>query len=447
MKKPPGPMGLPLFGNAFAFKKNPAEYLVECGKKYGDVVLFHLGGLPIYFLNHPDYVRDVLVVKSKQFKKSRAFQFIKLLLGEGLLTSEGDFHRRQRSMAQPAFHRQRVMTYANAMIERTKQDMVHLEKQRPIDMQSFLMELTLGIASRTLFSSKTDSDAREVREAVHTAMVDFQKTLANPFGILRLKLPTPTRRRFTKAKANLDRIIFRLIDERRKSKTDNGDLLSMLIAATDENGAMSTRQLRDECMTIFLAGHETTANALVWTLYLLAQHPEICEKMQREIDSVANEEGITPASIQKLKYTEMVLAESMRLYPPAWVIGRTPLEPFEAGEYTIPAGSVVVVSQFALHRDARFFEDPLEFRPERFEDGEVEKRPKFSYFPFGAGPRMCIGDQFAWMEGKLVLALLYKDYSFELLQDKVEIEPLVTLRPKYGMVMKPVSRVRSVIRA
>jgi len=316
-----------------------------------------------------------------------------------------------------------------------------------LDMSAEMMQLTLGIVGKTLFDADVVSDAQEVGEAM-TVVMDLFNTITIPFFELIQKLPLPQLRRFDTAKARLDAIIYRLIEQRRLAGEDRGDLLSMLLLAQDtevDGGGMTDEQLRDELMTIFLAGHETTANALTWTWYLLSQNPEAEARLHEEIDRVL--EGRLPDfdDVAKLKYTEMVLAESMRLYPPAWALGRLAMEDFEIGGYVVPRKSLVLMSQFVMHRDPRYFADPLKFDPDRWTTEARESRPQFSYFPFGGGPRRCIGEGFAWMEGILLIATIARQWQMRLVPNHpVVLKPVITLRPKYGMRMTVIRRQQEV---
>jgi cytochrome P450 len=312
-----------------------------------------------------------------------------------------------------------------------------------LDMSEEMMRLTLGIVGKTLFDADVVSDAQQVGEAM-TVVMDLFNIITIPFFELLQKLPLPQLRRFDSARARLDAIIYRLIEERRRSGVDRGDLLSMLLLAQDtegDGGTMTDEQLRDEVMTIFLAGHETTANALTWTWYLLSQNPEAEAKLHQEIDRVLEGRLPTFEDVAQLKYTEMVLAESMRLYPPAWAIGRLAMNESEIGGYVVPKKSLVLMSQYVMHRDPRYFPEPLRFDPDRWTAEARESRPQFSYFPFGGGPRRCIGEGFAWMEGILLMATLAQQWQMRLVANHpVVLKPVITLRPKYGMRMTVIRR-------
>lgn len=368
--------------------------------------------------------------------KGEGLQRAKRLLGEGLLTSEGEFHLRQRRLAQPAFHRQRIAGYAATMVEYAARTRDEWRAGETRDIAREMMRLTLAIAGKTLFDADVESEADEIGEALTTTFALFNR-VSLPFAQWLDRLPLPATKRFQKARQRLDSTIYRIINERRAAAVDRGDLLSMLIAARDDEGdgtGMTDEQLRDEAMTIFLAGHETTANALTWTWYLLSQHPEVAARFHAEIDEALKGRLPSAEDFPRLRYTEMVLAESMRLYPPAWLIGRRALSDYQINGYRIPARSILLLSQYVTHHDARFFPDPFRFDPERWTPEARESRPKFSYFPFGGGPRLCIGEHFAWMEGVLVLATIAQRFRMRLAPGHpVEMQPLVTLRPKHGM--------------
>ncbi|HKS26895.1 MAG TPA: cytochrome P450 [Pyrinomonadaceae bacterium] len=435
---PPGPRSFIPGLQLLAFSRDPLEFLTGVARRYGDVARFTNGTQDYVVLNHPDYIRDVLVTHNANFMKGRGLQRAKRLLGEGLLTSEPPLHRRQRRLAQPAFHRQRIASYASMMVDYT----LRMERERwhdgqQLDIAQEMMHLTLAIVGKTLFDTETEAEAEKVREALTATMESFTRFML-PFAELLDKLPLPATRRFEQARARLDAIIYRMINERRLSNEDRGDLLSMLIMAQDEEGTggMTDEQLRDEAMTIFLAGHETTANALTWTWYLLSQHPEIEAKLHAEVDAALGDRPPAVEDMPNLRYTEMVLAEAMRLYPPAWILGRRALKDYQAGGFHIPAGSIVVLSPYVMHRDPRYYPEPERFDPERWTMEAKEARPQFSYFPFGGGPRRCIGEGFAWMEGVLVIAALARHWRMRLVPGHpVEMWPMVTLRPRHGMRM------------
>src|SRR5215207_7801121 len=436
---PPGPRRrLPAL-NALSLGRNPLTFLRKLRDDYGDIARVPLGTETVYLFSHPDLVRDVLVTNHRNFHKGRGLERAKMLLGEGLLTSEGEFHLRQRRLAQPAFHRQRVAAYGATMATYAASRRDRWRAGATIDAHQEMMALTLAIVGKTLFDADVEHEAGEIGEVLATTFESFNFGFFLPFGELLERLPLPATLRFRKARARLDATIYRLIDERRRTGGDRGDLLSMLLLAQDtegDGGGMTDLQLRDEAMTLFLAGHEATANAMTWTWYLLSQHPDVEARVHAEIDTALGVRLPAADDLPLLPYTRMVLAESMRLYPPAWIVGRRALGPFEANGYTIPARSIVLLSQYTMHRDARWFPDPERFDPERFTPERQAERPKFTYFPFGGGPRVCIGEQFAWMEGIILLATIAQRWRLRLVPGHpVALQPIITLRPKHGMRM------------
>lgn len=428
-----------LIGGHFrSFRKKPTEFLTKLSK-LGDVTNFRIGKQQAFLINHPDLIRDLLVTSHSKFFKGRALQRAKSLLGEGLLTSEKEFHLRQRRMIQPSFHRHRINEYARAMIEFGGQMADEWSDGEVLDISEEIMRLTLQIVGKTLFSTNVENTANEVGKAM-TTIVSMFNFMLFPFSEILEKLPLPPIKRLRNARKTLDEVIFKIIDERRKSGADKGDLLSMLLLAQDEEtgGEMTDEQVRDECLTLFLAGHETTANALTWTFYLLSQNSDAAEKFHAELDAVLVGKPLSPEDYPRLKYTEAVLAESLRLYPPAWTLGRLSIEEHEFGGFHVPAKSLVLASQFVMHRDERFWENAESFQPERWEKLSVkEAGNRFIYFPFSKGVRSCIGESFAWMEGVLLLAILGRKWKLNLMpEQKIALQPLITLRPKYGMKMK-----------
>jgi len=400
---------------------------------YGDIVTMRYYSFRVYFISHPDYIEQVLVTDNRKFIKGRILRKNKQLFGNGLLTSEGDFWLRQRRLAQPAFHRGRIASYADTMVRYASRIANEWSDGEERDLHAEMMRLTLSIVAKTLFDADVDREAKRVGHALEAIMQlnsDFRKLILTPTW-----LPTPRKIRATIATAKLNRIIYRFIEERRASGVDNGDLLSMLLAARDDDGSrMTDRQLRDEAITIFLAGHETTANALAWTWMLLAQNPIVEVKLHEELDRVLGGRVPTVDDLPNLRYTNHVVTESLRLYPPAWGMARIAIEDTEIAGYPIPKGCGVSLAQWVVHRDPRWFEAPLEFRPERWEGDLLKRLPRFAYFPFGGGPRQCIGNNFAVMEASLLLATLAQQFKISLVPGK-EIIPAasITLRPKTGI--------------
>ncbi|HLL99652.1 MAG TPA: cytochrome P450 [Pyrinomonadaceae bacterium] len=432
-----------LFGGHFLqFRRQPTGFLQRLAA-LGDIASFRMGKQQAFFINHPDFIRDVLVTNHSKFHKGRALKRAKKLLGEGLLTNEGEAHLRQRRMMQPAFHRQRIHNYAGTMIEYAEKMADSWRGGEVRDLSKEMMHLTLQIVGKTLFDASVEDEADEVGAAM-TTLVELFDYLLLPFSEILEKLPLPQSRRFDRAKRTLDKIIYGIIEERRKSgDADKGDLLSMLLAARDEEGdgsGMTDEQIRDEALTLFLAGHETTANALTFAWYLLSENPEAETKFHAELDRIfPNKETPQPEDYARLKYTEAVLAEAMRLFPPAWALGRLAVEEHEIGGYRIPKGSLIIASMFVLQRDERFWDEAEKFRPERWlkENAVKEAGQRFVYFPFGGGVRRCIGEQFAWMEGVLLLATLGRKWKLRLQpEQKIVLQPLMTLRSKYGMKMR-----------
>jgi cytochrome P450 len=439
---PPAVKGSRFLGVLRPFRRNPPAYLESVARKYGDVVALRLAKQSAFLISDPEIIRDVLVTHQTKFKKSRILERSRVLLGDGLLTSEGEYHKRQRRLAQPAFHRDRLMGYSSAMVEGAEACVerwaagIPVPAGAPFDVLKDMLRMTLAIVGRTLFSAHVDSEADEIGAAL-SQVFDMFELILLPFSEYLEKLPLPAVRRFHRARARLDKTVYRLIAEHRASGQDTGDLLSMLLLSRDEDGqsGMTDQQVRDEALTLFLAGHETTAVALTWTWYLLSQNPEAEAKFHAELDRVLA--GRLPAfeDLSALRYTEHVFAESLRLFPPAWAIGRKVLTEFQAGPYSIPRDSIVLTSPWVVHRDPRWFPDPLRFHPERWEQ-EDATRPKFAYFPFGGGTRVCIGERFAWMEGVLLLATIGRRWRLRLVKGHpVETQARITLRPRHGMQM------------
>jgi cytochrome P450 len=424
-------------GDLLAFRRDPLGTLERLARDHGDVAGMRFGPRRVTLLGDPELVREVLVTRHREFIKSYALQRARVLLGEGLLTSEEPLHLRQRRLAQPAFHRERIAAYAADMTAYAAR--MAEEEWRDgatLDVAREMNRLTLAIAGKTLFGAEVAGEAEEIAGALTTAL-GLYKRLTNPLGPLLDRLPTPGTLRMRRARARLDATIYRIIAERRRGGGDRGDLLSMLLLAQDtegDGGGMTDLQLRDEALTIFLAGHETTANALAWTWLLLARNPEAEAALHRELDTVLG--GRLPGvdDLPALPYTRAVLAESMRVFPPAYVVGRQPLRDMEIGGFRVEEGSIVLMSPWVIQRDPRWWPDPLRFDPGRWTPEMEAGLPKFAYFPFGGGPRKCIGEGFAWTEEILVLATLAARWRVKPVPGHpVEPEPMITLRPKHGI--------------
>jgi cytochrome P450 len=439
---PPGPKIRYWKGILAQFFNPPPEAqlnaMLSSARKYGDIVYFRVGGDQVYMLNHPDYIHEALVEKADKFHKSRQYkEVLARFLGNGLLVSDGEFWRRQRRLAQPAFHHKRIEAYSKVMVDYTLRMLEGWRDGERRDMAREMMRLTLFVVAKTLFDADLSGEADAIGQAF-TALQETTDKRIGEFIPIPDWFPTDYHRKERQALAALDKIILHIIEERRKSGEDKGDLLSMLLMAQDDDGTqMTDKQLRDEVTTLFLAGHETTANALAWSWFLLSQNPEVEAKLHREVDEVLN--GRTPMleDLKQLPYTEMVIKEAMRIYPPAWAFNREAIEGVEIGGYLIPKGAMISMSPYVTHRDARWFPEPLRFIPERFVPESEKQLPKYAYFPFGGGPRICIGNTFAMMEARLILATMAQQFSFELVgEHEVKPEPLITLRPKGGLAMR-----------
>ncbi len=440
---PPGPKGRPFVGHLFTlftFRRDPLSFLQKAVRDYGDLVSFRrVGSQDIFLLNHPDYIQDVFVTHQRNFTKGREVERVKVFLGEGLMTSEGNLHRRQRRLVQPAFHRQRVSTYGASMVEYAVQTRERWRDGVALDVAQEMMHLTLAIVGKALFDAEVETEATELEAALTTIVMEGAPRIISPFYDLLSRLPLPSNRRLQEALGRLDTTIHRMINERRASGEDRGDLLSLLLLARDQEGdgsGMTEKQVRDEAITHFLGGHETMATALTWTWYLLSQNPEAEAEFHAEIDSVLAGRLPTVNDVSQLHYTRMVFAESLRLYPPVWAIGRRALEDYEIPPYRIPANSLLIMSPYVTQRDPRYFPNPSVFDPPRWTPEAQAERPKYSYFPFGGGSHQCIGEAFAWMEGVLLIATLAQRWRLRLVPGHpVAVQPLVTLRPKHGMRM------------
>src|SRR6266403_2316778 len=434
--RPPGPQGTPIMGVMRDFNSDQLGFIERCRDEYGDIVWMRFLYVPALFLYHHDEVEYVLVTNAKNFIKSMSLRsnFFQRLVGNGLLTSQGEEWKRQRRLSQPAFHRERVASYGQVMVDYTTRLTAKWNEGESRDIHRDMMRLTLEIVVQCLFGADVSSDVDHVGATLKELVKPFaaQATLG---WILNNRLPTPAHLRFHALARKIDKVVYRIISERRASGEDKGDLLSMLLAARDEDGSrMNDRQLRDEVMTLFLAGHETTALTLAWSWYLLGTNPDTERKFHAELDEVLGGRAATMADLPRLKFTEQIAKESMRLYPPAYGLGREAINDCEIGGYHVPAGTQVFMFQWATHRDARFFEEPQEFKPERWTAEFEAQLPKYAYFPFGAGPRACIGASFAMMEMIMVLVTIGKKFRLELVPDHpVEVFPAMSLRPKDGV--------------
>ncbi len=421
--------------------RNPLEHITADWKRYGDVVRYRFGKMPVFLVVHPDGVKHVLQENHRNYVKSVDYQILKRVLGEGLLTSEGQLWLRQRRLMAPMFHRQRVAGFGATMVDSTLKMLDRWSSPAveggALDVCNEMMQLTLEIVARVLF--KVELAGELAHEIGHDVTVANERLGQFDLGTLLAWLPTPRNREFRRATRSLDAIVDGIIAEHRRSGQDRGDLLSLLLAARDEDTgeAMSDQQVRDEALTLILAGHETTANALAWTWYLLSQNPEVERKLHAELADVLGGRLPTVADLPRLRYISMVIDESMRLYPPAWSIGRSPVADDEILGFNVRAGCSVMLSQWLTHRHPDFWENPERFDPERFSPERSANRPHYAYFPFGGGPRQCIGNVFALTEANLILAAVAQKYRLRMVPGhRVALQPLVTLRPRYGLKMR-----------
>jgi len=435
---PKGPKVPWPFGVSPMNRADPLGLLEGWARQYGDIFRWRTLNFLVVFVNHPDLVEKVLVSESRNYRKGRGLQANRELFGNGLLTSEGDSWLRQRRLMQPAFHRERIAAYAGTMIEQGRRLVESWRDGETLDVHADLMRATLEIAGTTLFgTSVSDADAARISGALST-LIGVNSSPRRLFPLLRA-LPTRANRSYTRAVRQLDEVVYALIARRRAELGENDvDLLSMLLNARDEDGGrMSDRQLRDESVTLLLAGHETTALALSWTLYLLAQNPEVAAQLHAELDAILAGRLPTLDDVPRLAFTAKVLKESMRLYPPAWGVVRMCPAACTLGGYRIPKSASVILSQWVMHRDPRYFADPTRFDPTRWTESFERDLPRFAYFPFGGGPRLCIGAAFATMEATLVLAILAQRFRFHV-DPACEVvpQPSITLRPKHGLRLR-----------
>ncbi len=440
---PPGlALNLPMYLTRRFFRVgNPILLFEHLRNTYGKMARYRVGRGEIVLVSEPDFIREVLVTQAQNFVKERTQKRMKILLGEGLITSGGESHKRQRRIAAPAFHRQRIQTYGSIMVERAAAMRDTWGEGKEIDVSAEMMRLSLEVVARTLFAQEVTPDILSINHEVNAIMKLYNLLIALPRLEEYLHLPLPGLMRFRRARRRLDEVVYRMIAEHRAGGVDRGDLLSMLIRSKDEeedHSGMTDEQLRDQVLTIFLAGYETVANALSWTWMLLAQNPAAEAKLHDELDEVLQGRLPTIDDLPQLRYTEMVLAESMRLYPPVWAMGRQAVSDVALGPFLFPAGTFFFFSQYIIQRSAEHFTNPLRFEPERFTAEQRAGRSKFVYFPFGAGGRQCIGESFAWMEATLVLATIAQSWRLRLVPNqRLEIQPKITLRPKYGIRMVP----------
>jgi cytochrome P450 len=434
---PQGPAGHPLLGTLRDFQRDQLAFYASCAHDYGDVVPTRFGPVRVLLINHPDAIEEVLVTRNRDFVKSPGVRLLRPLLGEGLLRSEGSVWLRQRRLVQPAFHRQRLADYGEIMTAYTERRLPDWKDSQVVDVHAEMMALTLEIVAKTLFDADVSNQTGSVGHAANVLAEHFGARLRS-FRLLPHWVPTPANLRSAQAIRRLDQVIYGMIATRRSSGEDRGDLLSILLHAqdADDGTGMTDRQVRDEAMTLFMAGHETTAVALSWTWYLLGQHPQVEARVAEEVRAVLGGRAPAMADLPNLTYTARVVTESMRLYSPVYVMGRQAARPTEVAGYPVARNVVVVMPTWIVHRDARWFDEPEAFRPERWADERARPLPRFAYFPFGGGPRQCIGNAFAMMEAVLVLATIAQRCRLTLLPgQRVTPTPYVTLRPEPGIRM------------
>lgn len=442
MPKTSGPLGH--VGN---MRRDALRFFLESRNQFGDVVRLRLGPMTAHLVAHPEHVRHVVQEGHRIYtKNTRGYEKMKLILGLGLLTSDGEFWLRQRRIAQPAFHRERIEAFAGAMV-RAADDMLdswapYAERGEALDVHVEMNRVALRIVSETLLGRDVSSEATVIGRALAYVLEDINDRIQSMWD-LPLAVPTRRNRLFRQHRAALDRVVREMIEERRKRDSAGTDLLGLLMDSRDEETGerMTDEQLRDEVMTMFLAGHETTANGLAWTLYLLSKNPHAARRLREEVDTVLGDRAPAIADLPKLQWTSMVIKEGLRLYPPAWLIARSPSDDDEIGGYFVPKGSLVFVSPYVTHRHPEVWEDPEGFDPERFAPEREAQLPRFAYFPFAGGPRQCIGNRFAMVEAQLVMARIAQRYRLDLVPGHPVIpEPTVTLRPREGLAMTPYAR-------
>lgn len=433
---PPGPRGSALLGNLPAFRRSPLEFLTRCSRQYGDVVRYRILNVTVYLLNRPEYIESVLTRSPTDFAKGRALRAARSLLGEGLLTSEGEAWRQQRRVVQPGFHRERLDAYAPIVVDCAERAMDRWHSGETRDIASDLARLALAIAARVTFGTDLDDEADDLAAALGVFLTEFRSQL-NTGLLIPGNIPTPGNIRLRRAVRRLDGTLLRMIAERRTSASTSDDLASELIRAQSEVGSgITDRTVRDDLMTLLVAGHETTALTLMWSWYLLSQHGEAAARLHSEVAQVLGGHRPEAQDVPRLRYAESVIREALRLYPPIWTIPRVALTDCEIGGYPVPAGTSLAMSQWVMHRDPRYFDRPDEFVPERWTDGLSARLPKFAYFPFGGGPRVCLGASFALMEAILLLAALAQRFDMTLAPGHpVEPWPTLTLHARHGMKM------------
>jgi cytochrome P450 len=433
--RPPGPPGRPLVGNLPEFARDVLGFFSDCARDYGDVVSMRLAGRTGYLLTNPAHIEQVLVGQHRNFIKHSFFwKHVTAVFGTGLLTAEGDAWLAQRRMIQPSFHRNRIAGYGRVMAEFADRAADEWCDGEVRDVHQDMMALTLEIVAKVLFDSDVREDVAEVESSFEAALREVAIRFRRPFRLPDW-VPSPGNLRYRAAVRRLDALVFRFMREHQARGTDGDDLLSMLMAARTEDGQpMPERQIRDEAVTLLLAGHETTALTLSWTWSLLSRHPHVEERLLDELRDVLDGRAPSVDDLPRLRYTEHVVTETLRLFPPAYAIGREAVRDCDVGGYHTPAGTTLFISPWVMHRDPRWFDAPSAFRPERWGDGLAERLPRFVYMPFGGGPRLCIGNRFALIEASLILAAIARRFRLRLEPDRMPAAfPTITLRPQGGV--------------
>lgn len=434
---PSGPRGLPLLGNAIDFQRRPLEFLRTVQRTYGNMATIHVGNVPIVLFFRPEHVRYFLMEHPRNFVKGNQRSALHQFLGDGLLTTEGDFHRQQRRLVQPAFHKKRVEEYSDIMVQFTREMLDEWQAGAEIDIAQAMQQLTLRIILKALFNLDSREQVVLLGNAFNGVINNTRRQFLRTYHAPRLKFSFTQGGKREAARLTLDTFVYDLIAQRRAAQGhDYGDVLSMLLQAEEEGVTMTDKQIHDHVLTFIAAGHETAQNTMSWTFYLLSQYPDVRAKLLNELHSVLAGRAPTLADLPRLSYLDWVINESWRIYPPAWVLGRRALEAFDLDGHHFPAGTVGILSQWVIHNLPDIWGDPEIFRPERWNPTGEQKIPQGAYFPFGAGPRICIGMPFAQLETKLLLATILQRYTPNLVPSfPVVLQPRVTLRPKYGMRM------------
>jgi cytochrome P450 len=426
------------FRNSLVVLKDPLAFFVSTFAEYGDIYNVNSNLYTIYVTANPEHIQEIMVTNKKDYAKSDDYKILKYSLGNGLLTSEGDFWKKQRRIAQPAFHRGSMKKLLDIMVASTQKTIESWKGKTQVELTDEMSFLALDIVTKCLFGTKLETDYVKIQEAITVENEYLAERIMKPFKPP-FWVPTSKNRAYRKARSYSSNLILDIIKERQENPSEHHDLLSMLMSTEDEDTGekMSNQQLKDESITIFVAGHETTANALSWTFYLLSQHPEKMQLLQDEIENVLQGSNPDFQSLKELSYTQMVLEEAMRLYPPAWTIVRKVAHDTNMDGYDFKKETRLILDVFMLHRHPDYWENPTDFEPKRFEPEEKKKRHKYAYIPFGAGQRMCIGNNFAMMEMKIVLVMLLQNFNISLAKNAPEVvpEPLITLRPKNGILM------------